>query len=175
MIKNFFFRRLRSSCNYLLAFDSMLNLIVTEGYFVPLVLAFTGNWLKRSTCIIVVLPAMLATESSSLMIIVIGLDRLIHVLFPIWCVFLPLSSVCGQKTTPLEILGSRIVSRLRIYGSGLRIYSPIVSFNNIILIRAKHRNQLKTAFVMASLSMVTLPYILFQAIRSIHTYSTPDQ
>ena len=149
----------------------MLNLIVTEGYFVPLVLAFTGNWLKRSTCIITVLPAMLATESSSLMIIVIGLDRLIHVLFPIWCVFLPLSSVCGQKTTPLEILGSSIVSRLRIYGCT----SPLCHLITSILIRAKHRNQLKTAFVMASLSMVTLPYILFQAIRSIHTYSTPDQ
>ena len=44
-----------------------------------------------------------------------------------------------------------------------------------ILIRAKRRNQLKTALIMASLSLVTSPYMLFLSISSIHAYSTSDQ
>ena len=67
---------------------------------------------------------MLATESSSLMIIVIGLDRLLNVLFPFWyCVFVSLFSVCGEKSTPLGILEAL----------GPKIYGctpTIVSFNN---------------------------------------------
>ena len=79
-------RKLRSSCNILIAFDSLLSIIYASGHIIPLIAIFTRQLIPYSACLLFFLPSLFSGETTSYMIVTIGLDRFLHVLFPIWYV-----------------------------------------------------------------------------------------
>ena len=84
--KNKLIRELRSSCNILIAFDSVLSIIYAFGHIIPLIPIFTRQLIPYSICLLIFSPALFSSEATSYMIVTIGLDRFLHVLFPIWYV-----------------------------------------------------------------------------------------
>ena len=79
-------RELRSSCNFLIAFDSLLGIIFVVGHLIPLVQIFSRRLIPYSMCLPIIIVPLLANETTSIIIVTIGLDRFLHALFPIWYV-----------------------------------------------------------------------------------------
>ena len=79
------FSRLRYSCNLMIAADSLCAIVGYFGTIVPyVVLLGASHSISYSTCFYVIGLPMFAVQFSSMLPLAIGVDRLLHVTFPIW-------------------------------------------------------------------------------------------
>lgn len=84
ILSHCFFSELRSSCNILIACDSVCALVFILSDLLSYVNTILSVESSFITCFLIFLPSVWVVEISSWLVLAIALDRLIHVLFPIW-------------------------------------------------------------------------------------------